>query len=109
MDLDPQTVRDALDAVDRQGWDGPAGTALLDHVRAAVVVPVVRRTGLRGAAAEQAAASGWSAAWDALRRPTARRAVNPGGMVWSAVRRAVWAEWEADRGPWSGPAGVGPT
>lgn len=109
MDLDPQTVRDALDAVDRQGWDGAAGTALLDHVRAAVVVPVVRRTGLRGAAADQAAASGWSAAWDALRRPSARCADNPGGMVWMAVRRAVWAEWEADRGPWSGPAGVGPT
>ncbi len=109
MDLDPQTVRDALDAVDRQGWDSAAGTQLLDHVRAAVVLPVVRRTGLRGAAADQAAASGWSAAWDALRRPSARRADNPGGMVWSAVRRAVWAEWEADRGPWSGPAGVGPT
>ncbi len=109
MNLDPQTVRDALDAVERQGWNGPAGTALLDHVRTAVVLPVVRRTGLRGAAAEQAASSGWSAAWDALRRPSARRADNPGGMVWTAVRRAVWAEWEADRGPWSGLAGVGPT
>ncbi len=109
MDLDPQTVRDALDAIDRQGWDGAAGTELLDHVRAAVVMPVVRRSGLRGAAAQQAASSGWSAAWDALRRPSARSAQNPGGMVWAAVRRAVWAEWEADRGPWSGPAGVGPT
>jgi hypothetical protein len=92
MDLSVECVRDALVAVDRDGWDGRAGRLLLDHVRRAVVRPVVRQSGLRGPAADQAEASGWQAGWDALRRPTARTAQNPGGMVWAAVRRAVFAE-----------------
>lgn len=92
MDLTPQSLRDTLHQIDCQGWNNTAGRDLLDHVRRAVVLPVVRASGLRGPAADQAEASGWEAAWDALRRPTARTAANPGGMVWTAVRRAVWAE-----------------
>ncbi len=99
MDLTPESIRDALHLVDLHGWDGADGRALLDRVRRAVVVPAVRRSGLRGPAADQAEASGWEAAWDALRRPSARTAVNPGGMVWVAVRRAVAAERQLVRGP----------
>ena len=97
MDLSPQVVRHWLHLVDVHGWDSVAGRDLLDGVRRSVVVPVVRRSGLRGPAADQAEASGWEAAWDALRRPSARTAENPGGMVWSAVRRAVHAEVASGR------------
>ena len=99
MDLTAQCLRDALLHVELHGWDSDVGGQLLDHVRRAVVIPVVRRSGLRGPAADQAAASGWQAAWDALRRPTARTAENPGGMVWVAVRRAVAAEVAPTRSP----------
>lgn len=99
MDLDPHTVRAALHDVDLHGWDGAAGRQLLECVRTSVVLPVVRRSGLRGPAADQAEASAWEAAWDALRRPTARTADNPGGMVWVAARRAVWAELDSARAP----------
>jgi hypothetical protein len=98
MELNPQTIREHLAIVDRQGWDSPAGRALLEAVRSAVVQPIVRRSGLRGCAADQAESSGWAAAWDALRRPSALTAANPGGMVWVAVRRAVWAEVAGGRG-----------
>jgi hypothetical protein len=106
MDLSPESLRDSLHRVDLDGWDSPAGRALLNHVRRAVVVPVVRRSGLRGPVADQAEASGWEAAWDALRRPTARTAQNPGGMVWVAVRRAVAAEAEFARMPGEGLVGA---
>ena len=103
MDLSPQAVRHALHLVGVHGWDSSAGRDLLDGVRRTVVVPVVRRSGLRGPAADQAEASGWEAAWDALRRPSARTAENPGGMVWTAVRRAVHAEVELGRAMRSAP------
>ena len=99
MDLSAESLRDALHRVDVAGWDSAAGLDLLDHIRRAVVVPVVRRSGLRGPAADQAEATGWEAAWDALRRPTARTAQNPGGMVWVAVRRAVASEVDFARMP----------
>ena len=92
MDAEGQWIHSQLDVVAVRGWDDPAGRALLEHLRRAVVRPVVRRAGLRGAAADHALASGWQAAWDALRRPSARTSANPAGMVWVAVRRAVWAE-----------------
>lgn len=92
IDLGPESVRDALDGVDFHGWDSEDGRRLLESVRRAVVVPAVARSGLRGAAADQAIASAWAAAWDALRRPSARRADNPIGMVWVAVRRAIGKE-----------------
>ncbi len=108
MDLTPESIRNALHLVDLHGWDGADGRALLECVRRAVVVPAVRRSGLRGPVADQAEASGWEAAWDALRRPSARTAVNPGGMVWVAVRRAVAAEGQLFRGPGPGSA-LGPS
>ncbi len=92
MDAEGQWIHSQLDVVAVRGWDDPAGRALLEHLRRTVVRPAVRRAGLRGAAADQALASGWQAAWDALRRPSARTSTNPAGMVWVAVRRAVWAE-----------------
>ena len=105
MDMSAESLREALHRVDVEGWDSAAGRELLDHVRRAVVVPVVRRSGLRGPAADQAEASGWEAAWDALRRPTARTAQNPGGMVWVAVRRAVAGEADFARMLDGGTAG----
>ena len=106
MDLSPEFVRDCAAPRRCRRVGQCAGRELLDHVRRAVVVPVVRRSGLRGPAADQAEASGWEAAWDALRRPTARTAENPGGMVWVAVRRAVAAETEFTRMPGGAPAGA---
>lgn len=96
MQLTTEFVREHLDQIGVQGWDSRAGTVLLSCVREAIVVPVVRRSGLRGAAAAQAEASGWEAAWEALRRPSARGAENPAGMAYVAVRRAVGAERRAE-------------
>ena len=95
MDLTPEGLRGRLELIAEQGWDGPVADHLLTEIRDAVVRPVVRATRLRGPAADQAEASGWSAAWDAIRRPSARTALNPGGMVWSAVQRAVHADVRA--------------
>lgn len=95
MDLSPEGLHGRLELIADQGWDSPVGCQLLTEIRDAVVRPVVRASRLRGPAADQAEASGWSAAWDAIRRPSARSALNPGGMVWSAVQRAVHAEVRA--------------
>jgi hypothetical protein len=108
MDLSPECVREALHLIDLDGWGSAAGEELLEHVRRTVVLPVVRRSGLRGPAADQAEASGWEAGWDSLRRPTARTAQNPGGMVWMAVRRAVAAEVAFTRMRGDGPPPGGP-
>jgi hypothetical protein len=114
MHLDPQDVHRQLDRIDGLGWDSPEGRALLDVVRTTIVLPVVRASGLRGPAADQAACSAWAAAWDALRRPAARAAGNPAGMAWVAARRAVAAERAAGVGaglpahdPPDGPSGMG--
>lgn len=104
MDLSARAVRGVLRDVQHDGWDCASAAGFLADLRRCVVVPVVRRSGLRGPAAEQAEASGWEAAWDALRRPSARTAENPGGMVWTAVRRAVWAEVQAGGGDAGGGA-----
>lgn len=92
MDLSPDELRRCLILVDAHGWDSQPGRDLMGGLRAAIVEPVVRRAGLTGPAADQAIASGWATAWEAVRRPSVRAAVNPAGMVWVAVRRAVWAE-----------------
>lgn len=81
-----------LGLIEASGWDSSVGRELLAEVRVDVVRPVVRRSGLRGPAADQAEASAWAAAWDALRRPSARAADNPMGMAWVAAKRAVLAE-----------------
>lgn len=92
MDLSRERFQLELGVIDQQGWDSPAGVRLLHDLRAGVVRPVVRASRLTGPAADQAESSAWAAAWEAIRRPTAREAVNPAGMVWSAVRRTVGAE-----------------
>lgn len=92
MDLSAEHLHRQLDLIADQGWDGPVAQQLLCDLRAHVVRPVVRASSLRGPAADQAEATGWAAAWEALRRPTARSAENPGGMIWSAVRRSIGAE-----------------
>jgi hypothetical protein len=92
VDLSASHLHRKLDLIAVQGWDGPVGTELLSDLRQHVVRPVVRATRLRGPAADQAEATAWAAAWDAIRRPTARTAENPGGMVWGAVRRSVAVE-----------------
>lgn len=95
MELSAPCVRDQLDVIAVEGWDSAVGGALLDAVRRGIVRPLVRRSGLRGPAADQAEATGWAAAWDALRRPSARTAGNPAGMAWVAARRAIGEEADA--------------
>jgi hypothetical protein len=79
----------ALDSVDQDGWDSQAGRTLLLYVRDDVVRPVVVAVGLRGAVADQAEATGWSAAWEVLTSPGLRTVDSPWGVLWVAVRRAV--------------------
>ncbi len=107
MDLDAEHVRESLDVIDVQGWDGPVGRALLETVRRRIVRPIVRRTGASGAAARQAEATGWEVAWETLKRPSTRAGLNPAAMVWAAVRRSVWAELVGGRSPGDSPLGGG--
>jgi hypothetical protein len=97
MEPSAEEVRRMLQQVDVEGWDGPTGRHLLHLARRAVVGPAVRRCGLRGAAAAQAEASAWAAAWDALRRPSARTAEAPLALARVAAQRAAWAEVRAGR------------
>ena len=83
--MTPQDIHARLRQIDESGWDSRAARELLVAVRDCVAQPAVRRSGLRGPAAEQAEASAWAAAWDALRRPSARTAENPMGMAWVAA------------------------
>ncbi len=82
----------ALEVIDTDGWDGPTGTALLGFVRDDLVRPLVLGAGLRGAAAAQAEATGWEAAWEVLAHPGLRTVASPWGVVWKAVNRAVLGE-----------------
>jgi hypothetical protein len=95
MDLSGTNLRHHLDVIAIEGWDSVSGDKLLDAVRRDIVRPLVRGSGLRGPAADQAESTAWAAAWDALRRPTALQAGNPAGMAWVAARRAIWAEVDA--------------
>lgn len=97
MELTQQLVREVLGSIADEGWNSARGRKLLECIRQEVVRPVVRGSGLRGPAADQAEASAWEAAWDALRRPSALTADNPRGMAWAAARRAVWAEQRHER------------
>ena len=81
-----------LTVIDTQGWDGPAAQRLLSHVRAHIVRPQLAAAGLRGPAADQAEATGWAAAWEALTRSSFRTATTPWGLLWVAVRRAILGE-----------------
>lgn len=97
MGLTQELIRKHLDRVDSEGWNGSSGRELLELVRCEIVRPLVRRSGLRGLAADQAEATGWEVAWQTLDRPSTRVAENPGGMVWVAVRRGIHAEAAAQR------------
>jgi hypothetical protein len=94
---DHQRLRDTLSVIDRQGWNGPEGRALLHFVRRDLVRPLVFSHGLRGAAARQAEATGWDVAWTELVDPRLRTADSPWGVVWTRVRRAIAGEVLADR------------
>jgi hypothetical protein len=89
---DPQGLRRQLARIAVEGWDGPAGAAVLGYARSRVVRPQVARAGLRGAAADQAESTGWATAWEVLRAPATAAAASPWGVVTSAVRRAVLGE-----------------
>lgn len=89
---DVQGLRQALQRITVEGWDGPTGTAVLHYARTRVVRPQVARCGLRGVAAAQAESTGWATAWDVLRDPRTAAAASPWGVVTSAVRRAVLGE-----------------
>lgn len=110
MDLSAERIQGQLEQIAELGWDSEAGTGLLEQLRRCVVRPLVRRAGLTGPAAEQAESSGWAAAWDALRRPTAGTAENPAGMAWVAVARAIRSEVDGALGPlvdpWAATSGV---
>jgi hypothetical protein len=96
-DLTRETLFAALARVDVEGWDGPSGSELLDHVLRYLVRPQVRALRLRGLAADQAEATGWETAWEILRRPYLRTTENPLGVLWVAIRRAVRGEVVAAR------------
>lgn len=82
----------ALGVVDRAGWEGREGTAVLTYARLRVVRPQVRRAGLSGPAANQAEATGWAVAWELLSSRGLRSARSPWGLITVAVRRAVLGE-----------------
>jgi hypothetical protein len=87
-----EELSEALARVAVEGWDGPSATAFLELVKTDVVQPLVRTAGLCGAAARQAEATGWAMAWETLRRPSLLDAASPWGVLWVAVRRAVFGE-----------------
>jgi hypothetical protein len=81
-----------LVAIERRGWESPAGQRLLSYVRSHIVRPQVRAAGLRGPAAEQAEATAWAVAWETLSRPSIHTAGSPWGLLWVAVRQAIAGE-----------------
>jgi hypothetical protein len=86
---DPAGLRAALVDIDRLGWDSPPGDAILRYARAEVVSVEVHRARLRGSAADDAACTGWAAAWRTLNRPGLCDEPSPWGLVAAAVRREV--------------------
>jgi hypothetical protein len=86
---DPAGLRAALSDVDRLGWDSAPGDAVLRYARTEIVRVAVRRAGLRGPAADDAASTGWAAAWKILNKPGLRHEPSPWGLVAAAVRREV--------------------
>lgn len=91
-----ESLREHLDLIAQQGWDGPAGRAVLGYAMTEIVKPVVRWLGLYGAAGEFAESTGWAAAWEALLEPDLAEQPRPWGMVSIRVRRAVLGERMAD-------------
>ena len=92
VERDRGRLLEALTRIDREGWNGPTGSALLHELRTTMVRPLAIDVGLRGAMASQAEASGWEAVWIALCNPNLRTARSPWGVLWQAARRAVITE-----------------
>jgi hypothetical protein len=86
-----------LSIIDTEGWDGPAGTRLLQSLRTELVRPLTIHLGLRGAAASQAEATAWEAVWVEATNPSLRTAQSPWGVLWRTARRAVLNEVVATR------------
>src|SRR5450830_270456 len=86
-----------LRIIDAEGWDGPAGTRLLQYLRAELVRPLTIHLGLRGAAASQAEATAWEAVWLEATNPSLRTAQSPWGVLWRTARHAVLNEVVATR------------
>ena len=81
-----------LEAIDAQGWDGPAARELLEFIRVDMVRPLVVYAGLRGIEAGQAECTAWQEVWFALRRSSLRDAAEPWGVLWGTARRAALGE-----------------
>ena len=79
-----------LSIIDTEGWDGPAGTRLLQYLRTELVRPLTIHLGLRGAAASQAEATAWEAVWLEATNPSLRTAHSPWGVLWRTARRSPW-------------------
>ena len=78
-----------LDAITVEGWEGQRARRLLAHVRVAIVHPQVISARLSGPVAEQAEATGWEVAWEALTHARLREVQSPWGWIWVAVQRAI--------------------
>lgn len=89
---DPDALHAILDRIDAEGWEGPAGTALLGYVRETIVRPLTVDLGMRGGASGQAEASAWEDVWILLHDPNFRTAESPWGLLWSVARHAVLNE-----------------
>src|SRR5665647_1032955 len=87
-----QSLLNALETIDSEGWDGPTGTTLLQSLRTEMVRPLAIDSGLRGAAASQAEATAWEAVWLAMPKPSLRTTGSPWGVLWQVARRAVLGE-----------------
>ena len=94
---DRPSLLDQLRIIDTEGWDGPAGTRLLQYLRTELVRPLTIHLGLRGAAASQAEATAWEAVWLEATNPSLRTAQSPWGVLWRTARRAVLNEVVATR------------
>jgi len=94
---DRPSLLDQLSIIDTEGWDGPAGTRLLQYLRTELVRPLTIHLGLRGSAASQAEATAWEAVWLEATNPSLRAADSPWGVLWRTARRAVLNEVVATR------------
>ncbi|MCB2177820.1 MAG: hypothetical protein KQH57_18575 [Actinomycetales bacterium] len=94
---DHDQLRRTLRRVATEGWNGELGVVLMDFARHDVVRPMVIAMGVRGAAAGDAEAAAWAAAWEVLRDPRLLDAGEPWGVVRAAARHAIFGELIAAR------------
>jgi len=87
---DRPSLLDQLSIIDTEGWDGTAGTRLLQYLRTELVRPLTIHLGLRGSAASQGEATAWEAVWVEATNPSLRTAHSPWGVLWRTARRSPW-------------------